>query len=131
MKLTKAISHIKNNRNKIKSIDTLNIIDYKLINKIIESRGKCKIKIADINYKNNIVESVYLNLDLDITYTNDYNEFFNDVSGLIDNKTSYLDAAFYDDISKIREKTTHQDILDEIKEIEDFILKGEIPHPQR
>ena len=126
MELTKAISHIKNNRNKIKSIDTLNIIDYKLINKIIESKGKCKIKIADINYKNNIVESVYLNLDLDITYTSNYNEFFNDVSGLIDHKTSYLDAAFYDDISKICEKTTHQDILDEIKEIEDFIKeKGE------
>ena len=120
MELTKAISHIKNNRNKIKSIDTLNIIDYKLINKIIESKGKCKIKIADMNYKNNIVESVYLNLDLDITYTSNYNEFFNDVSGLINHKTSYLDAAFYDDVSKRREKTTHQDILDEIKEIEDF-----------
>ena len=126
MELTKAITHIKNNRNKIKSIDTLNIIDYKLINKIIESKGKCKIKIADINYKNNIVESVYLNLDLDINYTSNYNEFFNDVSGLIDHKTSYLDAAFYDDVSKICEKTTHQDILDEIKEIEDFIKeKGE------
>ena len=94
MELTKAINHIKKNRNKIKSIDTLDIIDYKLINKIIESKGKCKIKIADINYKNNIVESVYLNLDLDITYTSNYNEFFNDVSGLIDHKTSYLDAAF-------------------------------------
>ena len=121
MELTKAISHIKNNRNKIKSIDTLNIIDYKLVNKIIEFRGKCKIKIADINYKNNIVESVYINLDLDINYTSDYNEFFNDISGLIDHKTSYLDAAFYDDINRICEKTTHQDILDEIKEIENFI----------
>lgn len=126
MELTNAISHVKNNRDKIKSIDTLNIIDYKLINKIIESKGKCKVKVGDINYKNNIIESVYINLDLDITYTSDYNEFFNDVSGLIEHKTSYLDAAFYDDISKICEKTTHQDILDEIKEIEDFIKeKGE------
>ena len=126
MELTKAISHIKNNRNKIKSIDTLNMVDYKLINKIIESKGKCRVKVGDINYKNNIIESVYINLDLDITYTSDYNEFFNDVSGLIEHKVSYLDAAFYDDISKICEKTTRQDILDEIKEIEDFMKeKGE------
>lgn len=120
MKYDKALSYIKQNRRKIKRIDTLDSINYKFINEIIDHDGKYNFKIADIKYKNNITEPVNFDINIDLSYTDDFNELTNDVVGLIYHKASLLVAAFTEDTNDIVRLTNHQDVLNEIEEIENL-----------
>lgn len=121
MNYEKALSHIKRNRSKIESIETLDIIDYKFINEIIDNNGKYDFKIADVKYKNNIVTPVDFSINIDLTYTNNFNELTDDVTGLVYHKASLLVAAFTENIDDIVSLSNHQDSLKEIEEIENFI----------
>ena len=120
MKYDKAFSYIKQNRRKIKRINTLDSINYKFINEIINNDGKYNFKIADIKYKNNITKPINFDINIDLSYTNDFNELTNDVVGLIYHKASLLVAAFTEDTNDIVRLTTHQDVLNEIEEIENL-----------
>lgn len=120
MKYDKAFSYIKQNRRKIKRINTLDSINYKFINEIINNDGKYNFKIADIKYKNNITKPINFDINIDLSYTNDFNELTNDVVGLIYHKASLLVAAFTEDTNDIVRLTNHQDVLNEIEEIENL-----------
>lgn len=63
MKYDKAFSYIKQNRRKIKRINTLDSINYKFINEIINNDGKYNFKIADIKYKNNITKPINFDIN--------------------------------------------------------------------
>lgn len=111
MEYNKAISHLKSISNRVEELETMDCFDHFFINDLIMAKGKMRIKIADIIYKNNITEPVYFDLEMDTKYTTDYNEFFHDTIEFITHKASFLIAALSGDINDICNITTYKDFI--------------------
>ena len=113
MEYNKAISHMKSINNKVKELETMDCFDHFFINDLIIAKGKMRIKIADIIYKNNIIEPIYFNLEINTEYTSNYNEFFHDTVEFIIHKSSFLIAALSGDVNDIYNMTSYKDFIKE------------------
>lgn len=113
MLLEQALNIIKKHRDKIDSIKLRDEWDSDDFDYIIKNNGKCEIYVGDIVYKNGITIAVEVSLDTDVSYSTNKDELEWNLMGIIDHKSSFLNAVLKDDMSLLMDGVTYQDVLDE------------------
>lgn len=112
MLLEQALILIKKHRYKILEIKLKDEWNSDEFDYIVRNNGKHQFYIGEIVYKNGIKIEVELNLDTDVSYSTNREELHWNLMGIIDHKSSYLEAIFKDDMSLLTDGVTYQNVLD-------------------
>lgn len=123
MLLEHALNIIKKHRDEILEIALKDEWDSDEFDYIIKNNGKCEIWLGNIIYKNGIKIDVHLRLNTDISYSTNREEIHWNLMGIIDHKSSYLEAVLKNDINLITDGVTYQDVLDSEEEMKKLIEK--------